>query len=309
METHLRANRPVSIIMAIPDHPWTKASVDAAAVRIAMTVVEAGARDGSVRDVVHEAALDTDEPVIVLDEIKGAINSDLTVGVDLSRTFPLKSNEGLSSRGMSLHGAGFIVTRSEAEHLGLGTRPGLEKHIREYRNGRDLTARPRGVMVIDLFGLHPDDIRQRFPEVYQHVLATVKPERDANNRETYRTNWWVFGEPRKELRPALDGLRRYIVTVETAKHRVFQFLDASVLPDNMLVAVASDDAWHLGVLSSRIHGLWALRAGGWLGVGNDPRYSKSRCFDPFPFPQATEIQKAAISAAAEDIDAHRKRPH
>ncbi len=50
-----------------------------------------------------------------------------------------------------------------------------------------------------------------------------------------------------------------------------------------------------------------MRAGGWLGVGNDPRYSKSRCFDPFPFPDATRAQKATIGAFAEELDALRKR--
>jgi hypothetical protein len=50
-----------------------------------------------------------------------------------------------------------------------------------------------------------------------------------------------------------------------------------------------------------------LRAGGWLGVGNDPRYSKSRCFDPFPFPNANNIQKQTIRVIAEELDAHRKR--
>jgi hypothetical protein len=97
------------------------------------------------------------------------------------------------------------------------------------------------------------------------------------------------------------------VTVETTKHRVFQFLDASILPDNMLIAVASDDAYCLGVLSSRIHGTWAVRAGGWLGMGNDPRYSKSRCFDPFPFPNASESHKVKLRVIAEEIDALRKR--
>lgn len=52
---------------------------------------------------------------------------------------------------------------------------------------------------------------------------------------------------------------------------------------------------------------WAIRAGGWLGVGNDSVYVKSRCFDPFPFPAATEAQKANIGAIAEELDAHRKR--
>jgi hypothetical protein len=43
-----------------------------------------------------------------------------------------------------------------------------------------------------------------------------------------------------------------------------------------------------------------------LGVGNDPRYNKTRCFDPFPFPEATEDQKARIRALGERLDAHRK---
>ncbi len=163
---------------------------------------------------------------------------------------------------------------------------------------------PRGVMVIDLFGLDVEHIRLKFPEVYQHILQTVKPDRDTNNRATYRDNWWLFGEPRKDLRPALRDLTRYIATVETAKHRVFQFLDASILPDNMLVAVGSNDAFELGVLSSRLHVAWALLAGGTLE--DRPRYNKSRCFDPFPFPDCSDALKDKIRAVAEEMDAHRK---
>ncbi len=139
------------------------------------------------------------------------------------------------------------------------------------------------------------------------MVERVKPERDQNNRATYRNNWWIFGEPRGNLRPALVGLSRYIATVETAKHRFFQFLDISILPDNMLVAIASDDAWHLAVLSSRVHVVWALAAGGRLGVGNDPRYNKTRCFEPFPFPAASAAQQAELRALGERLDAYRKQ--
>lgn len=313
---HLGARRPVSIVMAIPNHPWTKAGRDTAAVRIAMTVVAAGSLDGRLCEVVSEAELDTDQPRIELTERIGRINADLTIGGDVTSADGLLANCGLCSRGMSLHGAGFIVSPRETGALGLGVRHGLEQHIRHYRNGRDLTARPRGVMAIDLFGLEADEVRARFPEVYQHLKLTVKEAkdkdgnlvgRDANRRGAYAQNWWKFGEPRRELRPALAHLQRYIATVETAKHRVFQFLGADILPDNMLVAVALSDAFHLGVLSSRIHQAWALRAGGWLGIGNDPRYSKSRCFDPFPFPDADEAQKEAIRASAEALNALRKQ--
>jgi hypothetical protein len=69
-----------------------------------MTVGEAGSREGMLREVVRENGLDTDTPVIEFMEFAGQINSDLTVGVDVSRSAPLLANVGLSSRGMSLHG-------------------------------------------------------------------------------------------------------------------------------------------------------------------------------------------------------------
>ena len=52
-------------------------------------------------------------------------------------------------------------------------------------------------MVIDLFGLDETQVRQEFPEVYQHILQTVKPERDKNNRESYKKLWWIYGEPER----------------------------------------------------------------------------------------------------------------
>ncbi|WP_372914649.1 type IIL restriction-modification enzyme MmeI [Sandarakinorhabdus sp.] len=304
IEARLAGTPPIALVMAIADHPWTKATRDSAAVRIAMTVADAGSDDGQLIEVLQEAALDTDAPELLTATAKGRINADLTVGADVTSARPLRANTVMASPGVKLHGAGFIVTPADAVTLGLGSRPGLDQHIRSYRNGRDLMGNGRGAMVIDLFGLAEAEVRQRFPEVWQHLHATVKPERDANRRATYRDNWWIFGEPRRDLRPALSGLERYIVTVETAKHRVFQFLDASILPDNMLIAIASDDAFHVGVLSSHIHIRWSNGMGGTLE--DRPRYTKSQIFDPFPFPNPTPDQRAAIADLAEELDATRK---
>ena len=311
-ERYLNAKSPLSLVMAIADHPWTKATSDAASVRIAMTVAEAGSHEGMVHEVVREAGLDTDAPTIEFITAAGIINTDLTVGVDITVTKPLLASEGICSPGVKLHGAGFIVTPQQAEALGLGRRAGLEHHIRIYRNGRDLTARSRAVMVIDLFGLEGDEVRDRFPEVYQHLLLTVKAEREkqferspTKDADQYARDWWIFGKPRQELRPALRGLFRYIATVETTKHRVFQFLGSDVLPDNRLVVVGSDDAFALGILSSRFHVGWTLAQGSTLE--DRPIYTKSRCFDPFPFPAADDLQTHRIRQIAEHLDAHRKR--
>ena len=302
----MTAKRPLSLVFAVDDHPWTKETPDAAAVRIAMTTAEAGKREGKLLTVVREASLNTDQPEVETIEQTGLVNADLKIGADVISAVELKASAALCSRGMSLHGAGFIVSPAEAERLGFGLRSGLDAHIRPYLNGRDIMARSRGVLVIDLFGLTSEAVRERYPEVYQHLAQTVKPERDLNNRQVYRDNWWIFGEPRRELRPALVDLNRYIATVETSKHRVFQFLDGAILPDNKLAVFAIDDASYLAVLSSQLHVDWSLRAGGWLGVGNDPVYVKTRCFDPFPFPAWTEAQRAALAEAGERLDAFRK---
>lgn len=209
-----------------------------------------------------------------------------------------------------MHGSGFIISQETAASLGFGRLEGLEQHIRPYLNGRDLTGRSRDMMVIDLFGLSSDEVLRRFPEVYQWVRDRVKPVREGNVSQTsdsreYAERWWLFGKVRTELRSAVKGLSRYIATVETAKHRVFVFLDASVLPDNKLINFAFADAYFLGVLSSSVHVVWALAAGGKLGP--TPVYVKTACFDTFPFPVCSEGQKETIRDIAERLDAHRKR--
>ena len=304
LERHLGDPKtPLSLVYAIPNHPWVDAA-DGAAVRIAMTVAAAGALPGALYSVTREPRGDADGRNVELSGQIGKIHANLRIGADVAGAKALRANEQISSPGVKLHGAGFIVTPAEARALGLGTQPGLEAHIRPYRNGKDLTGTPRGVMVIDLFGLSEGDVRARLPGVYQHVLDKVKPEREQNNRASYKRLWWVHGEPRGDFRPALADLPRYIATVETAKHRVFQFLDASILPDNKLVAIALQDAAHLAILSSKVHVSWALAQDTLLE--DRPVYPKSRCFDPFPFPSLDGAQLARLRALGEELDAHRK---
>lgn len=297
----------LSLIFAIADHPWVD-SANGAAVRIAMTVGEAGEHPGRLLTVQHETPQPDGEVAVTLAQTQGLLHADLRIGAKVAATKTLRANKNLSNRGVQLFGAGFIVTREEATRLGLGRTPGLERHIREYRNGRDLTATPRDVLVIDLFGLEAEEVRSRFPAVYQWLLEQVKPERDQNKRATYRENWWYFGEPRRVLRHQLSDLPRYIATVETAKHRAFQFLDATVLPDNKLVAIALSEAFSLGVLSSHLHAAWALAAGSTLE--DRPVYVKTTCFETFPFPAEdtglTPALAERIGQLAEQLDAHRK---
>lgn len=309
VEPHLQAKDPMHLAFAIPDHPWVDSS-DGAAVRIAMTVGAKGEGPGQLATVASErsdAECGNDDLVISLIQRSGIINADLTAGIDVTSAKRLLCNLDLCSVGMKTIGAGFQIPLNQAQDLGLDRTEGLSIHVRPYINGRDFAQTRRGLYVIDFFGLSEAEVRRRFPEVYNYLLSSVKPERDQNRNSIFRRDWWIIGHPRAQFRDATNGLDRYVVTLETSKHRFFGFLPKVDAPDSSLVTFGFDDAYHLGVLSSRFHVAWALATGGRLGVGNDPRYNKTRCFETYPFPDATSEQQARIRDLAERLDAHRKR--
>ncbi len=300
----------LGLVFAIPDHPWVD-SAEGAAVRVAMTVAVADhLAIGELQRVTSESPGPDDTPAVMLSSRLGKLHPNLTIGADVNAAVRLRANAGLSFMGMIPLGAGFWIDDSTAKALGAGTVPGLEAHIRRYRNGKDLTGKPRGVLALDFYGLTVEGLRNKFPAAYQWVLDRVKPQRDQDKRDSRRRNWWLFAESVPKFRAAAAGLHRYIGTTETAKHRTFVFIEADVLPDQKIRAVASADARLLGVLSSQVHVDWALATGSRLGVGNDPVYNSSRCFEPFPFPAddsgLTPELSDRIRQLAEQLDAHRK---
>lgn len=303
IDFHLKQKDSLRLNFAISDHPWADGD---AAVRIAMTGATKDdfkttnlARLGRViTEVQQNLPEDAAKFLQVQWDTVPAIFSDLKSRFDIATAKPLASNQKLSCPGMKLHGSGFCVSEKEAQNL----EPEI---IYPYLNGRDLLHTSRNVRVIDLFGLSEDEVQRKYPKTYQWIYDRVKPERDQNNRLSYRKYWWIFGEPRAKFRPALTGLQKYLTTVETAKHRTFTFLPQHVVPDNMLTVIALDDSYFLGIVSSDIHCIWALATGGDLG-GNTPRYNKTICFDPFPFPDPTDAQKQTIRELGDRLDSHRK---
>jgi len=311
LEPHLADPKTgLSLTFAIPDHPWVDAG-EGAAVRIAMTVAERSKANGRLLTVTEEVKGTTEAEgrAVRFDIEKGKIFPNLRIGADVAGAVSLKANIGLGHMGVIRVGEGFVVNENFANRL---RSVGPEAQIvRAYMNGKELVSGRHSRLVIDTFGLTERDLKTRFPHLYQHLADTVKPEREAKAENSadyrkYADEWWLFAKPRAEMRAALSGLKRFLATTETAKFRCFSFVDASVLPDQKLRVVALDDASFLAVLSSTPHILWAEAGGGRLGVGNDLVYNHSKCFDPFPFPDPTEDQKARLRNLGEQLDAHRK---
>jgi hypothetical protein len=159
IEKHLSSKKPISLVMAIPDHPWTKATDGAAAVRIAMTVAEPGTKPGLLETVVREVGLDTDAPEIEFSVELGLINSDLTVGTNATNLRLLSANEGLSHKGMQLNGQGFVLSEAEREHFRALYDEALDRYIRPYMNGRDLVQSNQKRFAVDLYPLSVETVR------------------------------------------------------------------------------------------------------------------------------------------------------
>ncbi len=302
VEARLTSRHPVHLAFAIPDHPWVD-SAQGAAVRIAMTVCSKGIGEGTLQTVVEESvAAEAEARTVALTANQGAIHANLAIGVNVAKASQLAANGSISAMGMILVGAGFLIEADDPLRLAEPDR------IHPYLNGKDLTQRSRDVYVIDMYGLGIDEVRRRFPQCFQRLLDRVKPERDVSKDKSLRENWWLFRRTNIQLRQAIAGLRRYIGTTETAKHRLFSFIDGSVTPDQKIRVIGCDDAVILGVLSSNLHVDWSLATGGTLE--DRPVYNNTTCFETFPFPAddtgLTPALAERIRTLAEQIDAHRK---
>ena len=299
------AEAGVRVTWAVADHVWYDGP-DGAEVRVAMTVLAKDPTDARLVTVERVERVRGEVPVV--SEVRvPRLNADLTAAADVSGGggVPLRANAGLAYQGYKRGGDGFVLTAAEARAY-IAADPTYASVIKPYRNGKDLTASPRDVYVIDM-GLRDEAGARAFPVLFDRLRDRVYPERAANPRASYARFWWRFLEPRRELREALAGLPRYIVTSEVSKHPIFAFVDGDVAPDGTLVCIASGDDYVLGVLSSTAHAVWLRAAGGRMGVRHTPRYSKGACFDPFPFPTPSAALQTQIAAAAQDIEAHRAR--
>ncbi|MGB5970366.1 MAG: DNA methyltransferase [Spirulinaceae cyanobacterium] len=300
LESHVETSGFISF--ALPDHPWVD-SVDGAQVRVAMTGFSQKSKFLE-KGYLAEIILEKDESHIDFKITIGKINPDLSVGVNLSNLQSLLSNLNLSCPGVQLSGQGFVLSEQD---LSLFSSETKSKIIRKYLIGRSLTQIPKNKFVIDTFGLSESDLELQFPDAYQWLLERVKPSREQNTRRSYAEKWWLHAERRSNFRKAFRGIKQFIVTSRTSRHRTFQIIPVDTLPETSIVIIALEDKSYLGILSSRIHVVFANANGGWLGVGHDSTYNHSKCFVSFPFPDPTPQQKQKIRQLGERLDSHRKQ--
>ncbi len=301
-------NRP--IFDAWSDEPWV---VDGAAVRVSLVCFS---RTGD------ESVACTSLNGQPVDEIF----ADLTgrragIGVDLTSVRRLAENASVAFMG-DTKGGSFDITGDQArEWLRLPSNPNGRTNadvLKPWVNTMALTRRPTGKWIVDFGWTMSEGDAALYEEPFRWVQEHVQPKRQENRRKAYRENWWRHVEPRQGMWSALTDLSRCIATPAVAKHRLFLWLDTRICPDHALIVIARDDDTTFGILHSRFHEIWSLRLGTWLGKGNDPRYTPTTTFEPFPFPEglspnipsadyASDPRAVTIAEAAQQLVERRDR--
>jgi type II restriction/modification system DNA methylase subunit YeeA len=277
-----RILRSGSIFFARSDDPWVLAG---AAVHISFV----GQDDG------RETELELDGRKV------GSVNSNLTSGVDLTTAVRLIENRGIAFVGGIKVGP-FDIDSAIAKRLLAQPNPDGRSNadvVRPWANGIDIVRRPRDMWIID-FGLGMSEVEAAlYEKPFEYVREHVRPMRETVNAECCRQRWWIHHNARPELRAALVGLDRYLVTPQVSKHRVFAWLPVTTLPDHRLVVFAVDDDYTMGVLHSKPHELWSRATGSQVRDAESGfQYTPTSCFETFPFPDPTAEMRGRIGEAA-----------
>ena len=245
------------------------------------------------------------------------VNSDLSSAEDLSRAVVLGENSGVSFIGDMKKGKFEVTPNRARELLAMPANTNGRDNsdvLRRWVNASDVAGRSRGMWIIDFPATMTEADAACYEGPFEHLRQTVLPHREKVRNPLEKRYWWIHGRPAEQMREKLAPLTRFIATPRHSKHRLFEWVGKSTIPDSALVAIAREDDYFLGVLHSRVHELWARRQGTQLREAESGfRYTPTTCFETFPFPwppgdePVTDPRVIAISDAAKSLVAKRDR--
>ena len=145
-------------------------------------------------------------------------------------------------------------------------------------------------------GISPAELR-KMPEVLKRIEA-CRTDR-LNSPDTGRRK--LADTP--HLFRETNNPETYIivpsVSSENRKYIPMGFLDKNTIPTNLVLIIPNATLYHFGILTSNVHMAWTRAVCGRLEMRY--RYSKDIVYNNFPWPEASEEQKAKIERTAQGI--------
>jgi hypothetical protein len=214
----------------------------------------------------------------------------------------LVENSKKSFKGSQLIGYGFCFDDDGASkgrcepisrmHEIIDAHPEYRIRIKPFITGEDVNSNPNQSsdrFVFDLGDLSESEADLLFPELINIAREYVLPVRKKDKRDSYRKNWWKFGERTPGLYNAIEGKEEILCTLFTSSHLCFSILPSKAIFANAIIVTTLEGFSPLAVLHSRAHEVWARYFSSTLE--DRLRYAPSDCFRTFPFP--TDFESSA----------------
>jgi hypothetical protein len=214
----------------------------------------------------------------------------------------LSLSSGKAFIGSLVNGAGFIVTRAEAD--GLIAKDGRNADVVfPYLIGDDLNNRvdqSPSRWVINFFDW-PLERAEEYPDCLEILRLRAKPKRDLlpDTKRRERERWWQFERRAVDLYRTVKGMSRVVGLTRTNKMLVPAFVATGIVYSDGVVVFAYEDDANLGMVTSSLHWWWSVTYTSTLETRI--RYTPSDCFETWPQPPSIQ----AAGAAARALDAHR----
>lgn len=219
---------------------------------------------------------------------------------------PLLASSDRVYQGTIPLGDGFFCDPKEAERMTLAD-PRNSEVLFRVANGEDINSDPeqKPSRFIINFGTLSKEAAATYALPFSQIDARVRIAREKQKNPTAKREWWKYYRYNNDCYRALATLPRCFVAAATTK-----YLNFSAAPPNYVflntLYVFTTDRWDLyAVAQSTLHEVWARKYSG--ALKQDLRYSPSKCFDTFAFPEGLwQTANAGLAAIGEYYHEFRK---
>lgn len=241
-----------------------------------------------------------------------AVNAYLDDGLAEATALPLCESAGRMFNGSNVLGEGFFLSRDEAKSL-VDDDTRYRDVVFTVLNARELNNTPDLAPERWIINFRDRSLEEAscYPDALGLVERRGRPEREKIPRDTsinrhYHDHWWQYGVLVAELYKHLDRLQRCFVLAATTKHLNVVEMPAQAVYTHALRVLATDRWDIFTVAQSSIHEVWARKYSG--ALKQDLRYSPSKCFDTFAFPDGLwQTPSAGLAEIGERYHEHRRK--
>lgn len=217
---------------------------------------------------------------------------------------PLCNVPKLISGSQPIDDGNYIFDEAERTDF-LAREPAAERYLRPFVGGEEyINGRKR--WILSLQQAAPEDLRA-MPNVIER-MRNVRAYRAKSKRKSTLA---IADTPERynvEAIPDQPFLAIPEVSSERREYVPIGWLEPPTIPSNKLRFIKNADLWHFGILTSRIHMAWVRHVGGRLK--SDFQYSIGIDYNAFPWPDATEEQRAKTRTLAQAVlDARAQYPN